>query len=72
MYFCFVTSANVISANCIDDMLFLKFSFPIFFNCLCCPVIIPLDGLASKLYVDEMIGDIDVLLDSIADESEAI
>ena len=31
-----------------------------------------IENLASKLYVDEKIGDIDTLLSSIADESEAI
>lgn len=31
-----------------------------------------IESLASKLYVDEKIGDIDALLDSIAEESEAI
>ena len=31
-----------------------------------------IENLASKLYVDEKIGDIDTILSSIADESEAI
>lgn len=36
------------------------------------PTIPSVEGLASEEYVDEKIGDIDTILSSMADESEAI